>query len=98
MRILLASCAGMSTIMLVEKMKDAARENNEEHTIWAIPVESIASEKDKCDVILLGPQVRLQKKAIEKVVTDKPVEVIPSMDYGRQNGKAVLEFAKSLQK
>ena len=86
MRIMLACAAGMSTSMLVEKMKIAARDRGEEHIIWAVPV----------DCILLGPQVRLQKKSIESIAKGKPVEVIPPSDYGRQNGGAVLDFAKSL--
>lgn len=96
MRIMLACAAGMSTSMLVEKMKIAARDRGEEHIIWAVPVENIGNEIDKCDCILLGPQVRLQKKSIESIANGKPVEVIPPSDYGRQNGGAVLDFAKSL--
>ena len=62
MKIMLACSAGMSTSMLVEKMKLAAKELNEEHTIWAVSVEGVESQVDNCDCILLGPQVRLQKK------------------------------------
>ena len=54
MRIMLACAAGMSTSMLVEKMKIAARDRGEEHIIWAVPVENIGNEIDKCDCILLG--------------------------------------------
>lgn len=96
MRIMLACAAGMSTSMLVEKMKLAAKEANEDHTIWATSVEDVENQIDKCDCILLGPQVRLQKKNILKISKGKPVEVIPPTDYGRQNGEAVLEFAKNL--
>lgn len=98
MNIMLACSAGMSTSMLVEKMKIAAKDANEEHTIWAVPVEDVANQINKCDCILLGPQVRLQKKNVEKIANSVPVEVINPSDYGRQNGATVLEFAKSLIK
>ena len=98
MKILLACSAGMSTSMIVEKMKKAAREMGEDHQIWAVDCESIKNEIGKCDVILLGPQIRLEKKNIKKIAKGTPVEVIRPMDYGRQNGKAILEFAKSLVK
>nr|MBQ4457203.1 PTS sugar transporter subunit IIB [Clostridia bacterium] len=96
MKIMLACAAGMSTSMLVEKMKLAAKELNEEHTIWAVSVEGVGSQVDNCDCILLGPQVRLQKNNILKIAKNVPVEVINPSDYGRQNGMAVLEFAKKL--
>ncbi len=53
------------------------------------------------DVILLGPQVRFQKSAIEKLAAGRkkgpiPVEVIDMRDYGTMNGKAVFEMAKKL--
>ena len=51
--------------------------------------------------ILLGPQVRFQKSAIEKLAAGRkkgpiPVEVIDMRDYGTMNGKAVFEMAKKL--
>lgn len=52
---MLACSAGMSTSMLVEKMKIAAKDANEEHTIWAAPIEDVANQINKCDCILLGP-------------------------------------------
>ena len=95
---MLACAAGMSTSMLVEKMKLAAKNANEDHTIWATSVEDVENQIDKCDCILLGPQVRLQKKKILQIAKGVPVEVIAPSDYGRQNGEAVLAFAKNLVK
>ena len=40
--------------------------------------------------------MRLQKNNILKIAKNVPVEVINPSDYGRQNGMAVLEFAKKL--
>ncbi len=96
MNIILACCAGMSTSMLVEKMKQAAKEQGKDYNILACPIESIANNLDKCDVILLGPQVRLEKDNVEKIAVGKPVDVINAMDYGRLNGAGVLKTAEKL--
>ena len=57
-KIMLACSAGMSTSLLVTKMESAAKENGIESQIWAIPESTIQNEIEKCDVLLLGPQVR----------------------------------------
>lgn len=92
--ILLCCSAGMSTSMLVKKMRTAAQEKGIESEIWAIPQTDLPAHKDKADVILLGPQIRY---ALDEVKTEvgegKPVDVIELVDYGTMNGKKVLEFA-----
>lgn len=68
--------------------------------IWAISEVNLQSEIEKCDVLLLGPQVRyiLSKAKDLAAPHGIPVEVINMMDYGRCNGKAVLERALELKK
>lgn len=95
--IMLVCSAGMSTSLLVTKMKKAAKESEIDVDIFAIS----ASEADhyldnqKIDILMLGPQVRYMKKQFEKKVSDKeiPVEVIDMRDYGMVNGQKVLETA-----
>lgn len=96
--IMLACSAGMSTSLLVTKMQAAAELENIEATIWAIPESQIANEIDKCDVILLGPQVRFMLSKAEEIAKPKnvPVEVINMMYYGTCNGSAVLARALEL--
>ena len=98
-KIMLACSAGMSTSLLVTKMQDAAKEKGIEAEIWAISEVNLANEIDKCDVLLLGPQVRyiLSKAKTLAEPHGIPVEVINMMDYGRCNGKAVLERALELK-
>lgn len=97
MRIMLACASGMSTSMLVEKMKEAAKESGEDHEIWAVPQEQVEEELGKFDVLLLGPQISIQLDRMKQLVGDKgKVAVIKPVDYGRLNGKAVIETAKSL--
>ncbi len=96
MNILLVCAAGMSTSLLVNRMKDAAKAKGIEINIEAHPVGSIAQYGDNADVILLGPQVRYELKNVQKTYSDKPVEVIQMQDYGMMNGAKVLEHALKL--
>ena len=90
--ILLVCAAGMSTSLLVNKMKAAAKERGLEIEINALPVSECSSVIDKVDIVLLGPQVRFQKPQVDALVNGRiPVEVIDMRLYGTMNGKAILE-------
>ena len=90
--ILLVCAAGMSTSLLVNKMKAAAQEKGIEIEINALPVSEASSVIDKVDMVLLGPQVRFQKPQVDALVQGRvPVEVIDMRLYGTMNGKAILE-------
>ena len=92
--ILLVCAAGMSTSLLVNKMKAAAKEKGIEINIDALPVSECSSVIDKVDIVLLGPQVRFQKPQVDALVKGRiPVEVIDMRLYGTMNGKAILEGA-----
>ncbi|MDC7952252.1 PTS sugar transporter subunit IIB [Liquorilactobacillus mali] len=93
-KIMLVCAAGMSTSLLVSKMKKIALEKKIDADIFA-EAASKAEEKsaeEKPDIMLLGPQVRYLLKKFE----DKfnfPVEVINMRDYGTMNGENVLKKA-----
>lgn len=90
--ILLVCAAGMSTSLLVNKMKAAAKEKGIEINIDALPVSECSSVIDKVDIVLLGPQVRFQKPQVDVLVKGRiPVEVIDMRLYGTMNGKAILD-------
>ena len=98
MKISLFCNAGMSTSLLVEKMKEATKEEGLDADIVAYPLNELDRHIEGIDVALLGPQVGYQKKK-SKQIADKhnvPLDVISMTDYGRINGKAVLEQAKKL--
>ncbi len=97
MRIMLACQAGMSTSLVVMKMKDAAKAQGKDYKIWAVDQEMIESELGNFDVLLLGPQVRHIMRKVNKIVGDKaPVAVIDPVSYGRCDGAAVLRQAEKL--
>lgn len=97
MNVMLMCAAGMSTSMLVNKLKKYAADNNIDLNIWADTVSNCAQYKTRTseiDIILLGPQVSYQEKTVHKVLGDAcpPVAVIPMQDYGRQNCEAVFKL------
>ncbi len=94
MKILLVCNAGMSTSMLVQRMEKAAKEDGIEAQIKAVPFTEAEKMIADWDVIMLGPQVRHQLKALEKKANGiTPVTVIEMRDYGTMNGENVLKTA-----
>ena len=93
---LLVCAAGMSTSLLVNRMKEAAETKEIEFQIEAHPVGQIEKYGEAADVILLGPQVRYELKNVKKIFLDKPVEIINMQDYGTMNGAKVLDTALKL--
>lgn len=96
-KILLVCAAGMSTSMLVNKMRQSAEKKAIEVEIKAISVSEVSSFINEVDIILLGPQVRYQLKSVEEMANGRiPVKVIDMLLYGQMNGEAVLSDALSL--
>lgn len=97
-KILLLCSAGMSTSLLVTKMKNSAKEKGMEVEIEASPVEKFLDYVNYYDVFLLGPQVRFKQNELNEIAKghNKKVDVINMMDYGTMNGSKVLEHALKL--
>lgn len=100
MKILLVCAAGMSTSLVVNKMKKALGPDEQDWIIEANPAERFSSIFKNYDVILLGPQIRFKKDEFEKMASEYniPVGIINSVDYGLTNGEKILNFAKGLYK
>ena len=93
---LLVCATGMSTSLLVNRMKETAETKEIEFQIEAHPVGQIEKYGEAADDILLGPQVRYELKNVKKMFLDKPVEIIKMQDYGTMNGAKVLDTALKL--
>lgn len=93
--IILACAAGMSTSLLVNKMKSAAKEQGKDVHIEAMPVKAFDSYTGDVDVLLLGPQVRYMYDQVKSKYEPKGIKVavIDMMDYGMMNGEKVLADA-----
>lgn len=92
--IVLLCAAGMSTNLLVNKMKEAAANEGFECNINAYSLAEFKNVVPDADIVLLGPQVRFNLKNIKSVFPEKIVECIEMRDYGTMNGAAVIKFAK----
>ncbi len=56
--------------------------------------ETLAGEKGpEADVVLLGPQIAYMLPEIQRLLPNKPVEVIDSILYGKVDGLGVLKAA-----
>ncbi len=95
MKIRLFCAAGMSTSVLVNKMREAAAKRGIDADIAAFPESKMQDNLDGVDVALLGPQVgyTLPKAKQTCGAVGVPVDVIPMQDYGMMNGEKVLDFA-----
>lgn len=94
-KIVLLCSAGMSTSLLVNKMRDAAKKQGYECAIDAYPIRSAATSGKDADIVLLGPQVRFQLRKLSEDL-DCPVEAIDPMVYGRMDGEALLKRVKEV--
>lgn len=93
-KIMLVCAGGMSTSLLMNKMKAAAAEQGVEVEIWATSQGDAKNHYDRCDCVLVGPQIRFAAKQMEEEIAGRcPISVIEMADYGAMNGKKILEVA-----
>lgn len=97
-KITLFCCAGMSTSMLVEKMKQEAAKQGKEYDISAYSLNELDDHGSDSNVILLGPQVRYALGKVQGKYPEVPVSAIDMRTYGLMDGKGVLEAAEKLMK
>ncbi|WP_026090234.1 PTS sugar transporter subunit IIB [Salinicoccus carnicancri] len=99
MRIILVCSAGMSTSILVRKMRNAAEERGMEADVNAMPESELHAHAGNVDVVLIGPQVRYLEDQIKEKVKgyDVAVAVIDQMAYGMARGEKVLDQALELK-
>lgn len=98
MKVFLCCSAGMSTSMLVKKMREAADKKNIECTINAYSISEFEASLAENDVCLVAPQVKFQFEEFKKRAEDngKACGLIDMMSYGMMKGDVVLDQAVSL--
>lgn len=94
-KIVLLCAGGMSTSVLVNKMKKEAEALGMEYDIDAFAVDSLKKVAVGADCILLGPQISHKKASVGKEVSC-PVDCIDMRTYGMMDGKAALEQAMKM--
>lgn len=98
MNILLICAGGLSTSLLVTKMKEYAQGIGEMPVIEAHPAGHLGELIERFDIVFLGPQIAHKFDSIKKEFGDmgKPITMIEPMDYGLCRGKEVYEKAKQI--
>lgn len=98
MKIRLVCSAGMSTSMLVKKMKEAAEKQGVKADIEAVAESQLKNHVDGLQVVLIGPQVRYLEGKIKERLEPQGVKVavIDQMAYGMMQGDKVLQQAIDL--
>lgn len=99
MKIILVCSAGMSTSMLVKKMRDSAESRNIDVEISAVAESQLKNNLENLDVVLIGPQVRYLEKKIKQQLEPQgiKVDIINQLAYGMMKGDKVLDQAIELK-
>lgn len=100
MKIFLCCSAGMSTSMLVNKMKASATQKGVDCEINAYSVSEFEDRLRENDVCLVAPQVKFQFEHFNDRAKEdgKVCGLIEMLDYGMMNGDKVLDQAIKLYK
>lgn len=99
MKILLCCAGGFSTNMLMQNMKKVVKEsaklNENDFAFTAIPADSLESEIDNWDIVMIGPQVSHKTDFIASLCEPRniPYVVIDKDVYGKMDGATVMKLA-----
>ncbi|MEB6641189.1 PTS sugar transporter subunit IIB [Aeromonas caviae] len=97
-KIMLCCSSGMSTSLLVKKMKEEAAKRGLKAEINAFGASEFDNQMPHYQVVLLGPQVKYMQAELAGRAAPHgvPVATIDMIDYGMQRGDKVLDHALSL--
>lgn len=95
MKILLVCAGGMSTGLLMNKMKVYWQQQGKELEITACGMGEYDEVYKDYDIIMVGPQIGYRLAQI-KADTGKPCDTIPSFDYAVANCPNIMKLAEKL--
>ncbi|PJC87166.1 PTS sugar transporter subunit IIB [Vibrio sp. HA2012] len=97
-KIFLCCAAGMSTSMVVTKMKQAAATQGIDVDITAVGMDEFEATLPDYDCCMLGPQIKYKEAEFKAKgeAAGKPVGVINAMDYGMMKGDKILADALAM--
>lgn len=99
LNILLVCNLGMSTGVMVDKMRKVASSSQRLAEVAvevdAYPESMLNEHIDHYDVVLLGPQIRHKLDTLKSICDEHntPIEVIETKSYGMADGGAILKQA-----
>lgn len=92
--IVLVCNMGMSTSLMVNKMRAAAKAEGYECEINAYAMQKASKEIEAADIVLVGPQLSFELPKLQAKFPDKKIMAIAMQDYGRMDGAKVLATVK----
>ena len=95
-KIILLCSTGMSTSLLVNRMREAAKEDGYDCEIHAYGIAVAAGVIPDSDCVLIGPQIRFNVPKLKEKYPSVPIEAIDMRIYRTMDGRAALEEAKKL--
>lgn len=96
MKILVVCNAGMSSSILVKKIKEYAASISEETDVKAVSSASVSNEAGQWDVCLVAPQIMYAVEDVKKQL-GVPTAAVDMRTYAIADGKAAYEQAKCLK-
>lgn len=97
MKILLVCAGGMSTSMLLKRMRQYWKDQGVELLVDAVGLSEFVDVYHMYDIILAGPQVSYRVNEIREA-TQKPTAAIPSFHYAIGDCVNIMKLAKRLYK
>lgn len=94
--IILLCNMGMSTSLMVNKMKVAAAESGYVCEVSAHALQQADAVIPGADILLVGPQLSFELDRLRGAYPGKRIEAINMADYGRMDGKKVLQYVKEV--
>lgn len=96
-KILLCCSSGITTNMLVNSMKEAAKKENRKVLIWSVAETALDLSWSDADCVLVAPQKKELINQVEGAINNTiPVEVIAEQAFINMDGEAVLNHAIKL--
>ena len=95
-RISLFCDSGMSTSLLINKMRDNAALHGKDYEIFSFPFSEFDAKAPGSDVCLLGPRTAYALPKLKAKYPGLKIAVIPSQIDGFMDGKGVLALAEKI--
>jgi len=98
LKVMFVCSAGMSTSLLVERVKKAAIERSVDLDVYAVGETEAKKDLSQANILLLGPQVRYLENSFKKALgnSETKLGVVDMIAYGRMDGEKVLDQIMSL--
>lgn len=90
--IVLVCAGGVSTSMMVVRMKNAAKTHGYDVSIIATGADEFEDEQMEADILLVAPQIAYEFARLKEDHQNdvKVIKMIDRDDYGKMNGEKVL--------